>query len=168
MARRRSLGTLFAILVVAGTLGMWGYLFFIADPGVPDRLEDEAFPTTGQAICAEATSRIEALPAAREAETPEERGAVVAEANEILEHMVDELAAVAPTEGDDARIVGLWLQDWEVLLADRAAYADQLLAGEDAELLVSAREEGGGQITVTLDHFAQINDMEDCQAPLDA
>lgn len=168
MARRSSLGTVLAALVVAGTLGMWGYLFFIADPGVPDRLEDEAFAAQGQAICAEATARIDALPPAREAETPEERGEVVAAANRILDHMVDELSAIAPTEGEDARIVRLWLADWEVLLADRATYADQLLAGEDAELLISPREEGGGQITVTLDHFAQINDMEDCQSPLDA
>ena len=36
----------------------------------------------------------------------------------------------------------------------------------EAELLVTARETGS-QITETIDHFAEINNMEDCAVPLD-
>jgi len=154
------------VLVVAATIGMWAYLFLIADPGIPDELDDPTFPTEGQAICAEAVARIEDLPPAQEATSPEERGVAVADANEILTEMVADLRAIAPDGGQDERITRLWLEDWDTYLSDRAEYADKLAAGEDAELLVTAR--GAGQITVTLDHFAVANDMEDCQSPLDA
>jgi hypothetical protein len=167
MARRRPrVGTVLAVLVVAATIGMWAYLFLIADPGVPDELDDDTFPTAGQAICADAIARIDDLPAAQEATSPQDRAVVVAEANEILTEMVADLRAIAPTEGQDERLTRLWLDDWDIYLTDRADYADRLAAGEDAELLVTAR--GAGQITVTLDHFAVVNHMEDCQSPLDA
>lgn len=163
---RPRLGTVLATLVVAATVGMWLYLFLIADPNVPDELDDDTFPAQGQAICAAAVARIDDLPPARDANSPEDRSEAVAEANEILTEMVADLRAIAPTEGSDDRLTRLWLEDWDTYLADRAEYADRLAAGEDAELLITAR--GAGQITVTLDHFAVVNGMEDCQSPLDA
>ena len=163
---RPGLGTVLALLVVAATIGMWAYLFLIADPGVPDQLDDNAFPTEAQAICAEAVARIDELPPAADAASPEERGEAVREANDLLAAMVVDLRAIAPDEGRDERLTRLWLDDWDTYLTDRVEYADALLAGEDAELLVTAR--GTGQITVTLDHFAVVNDMLDCQSPLDA
>jgi hypothetical protein len=168
-APRTRFGLIFAVVVIVGTVGMWAYLFLIADPDVPDRLDDDTFATEGQAVCAEAVGRIDELPAADESPTPEDRAEVVEEANGILEEMVADLRRLAPTEGTDGRITDLWLDDWEVFLGDRDAYAAELATGNaDAELLVSAREGGGGQITETIDHFAQINDMEDCTVPLDA
>jgi hypothetical protein len=167
MARSRPrVGTVLAVVVVAATIGMWAYLFLIADPGVPDELEDDTFPTEGQAVCADAVARIDELPPAQEATSPEDRAVSVAAANEILTEMVADLRAIAPTEGQDERLTRLWLEDWDSYLADRADYADQLAAGEDAELMITAR--GAGQITVTLDHFAVVNHMLDCQTPLDA
>ncbi|HYF45171.1 MAG TPA: hypothetical protein VD926_03105 [Acidimicrobiales bacterium] len=166
---RSRLGLAFAVLVVVASAGMWVYLFFIADPDVPARLEDDAFAEEGQAICESAVARIDELPNARDAESPEDRAPVVEEANGILRGMVEELRAAAPTEGSDGRITRLWLEDWDTYLGDRTAYAEALSEGEDAELLVTPRseEEGGGQITETIDHFAQINDMEDCVVPGD-
>ncbi len=163
---RPRLGTVLATLVVAAIIGMWAYLFLIADPGIPDRLEDDTFPTEAQAICSTAVDRIEELPPAQEADSPEQRGATVAEANEILAAMVADLRAIAPADGQDARLTAQWLEDWDTYLADRVDYAEELAGGEDAELLVTAR--GTGQITVTLDNFAVVNDMDDCAAPLDA
>ncbi len=163
---RPRLGTVLAVLVVAATIGMWAYLFLIADPGIPDQLDDDTFPTEAQALCAEAVARIDELPPAADAASPEERGDAVSEANDILAAMVVDLRAIAPDEGQDERLTRLWLEDWDTYLTDRAEYADALLAGEDAELLVTAR--ASGQITVTLDHFAMVNDMLDCQSPLDA
>lgn len=164
--RRPRVGTVLALLVVAATIGMWAYLFLIADPGIPDQLDDGTFPTEAQAICAAAVDRIDELPAAGDAETPEERAVAVAEANEILTVMVADLRSIAPTDGQDARLTRLWLDDWDTYLTDRAEFAEGLAAGEDAELLITAR--GTGQITVTLDHFAMVNDMLACSTPLDA
>jgi hypothetical protein len=166
-APRTRFGLVFAVVVVVLTVGMWVYLFLLADPNVPDQLDDEAFPTDGQAICAAAEARIDELPNAREAETPEERAPVVSDANDILSEMVADLRDIAPAEGTDSRITDLWLDDWETYIGDRQRYADALADGEEAELLVTARETGGGQITETIDHFAEINNMEDCAVPLD-
>ena len=110
-APRTRFGLIFAVVVVTATVGMWIYLFLIADPNVPDQLDDEAFPA-------------------------------------------------------DGRITGLWLDDWETYIGDRERYADALAEGDEAELLVTARATGG-QITETIDHFAEINNMEDCAVPLD-
>jgi len=164
--RRFRVGTALAFVVVAATIGMWAYLFLIADPGVPDQLDDDTFPTEAQAICSDAVDRIDGLPAAADAATPEERAVAVAEANEILTVMVADLRAIAPTDGQDARLTRLWLEDWDTYLTDREEFAEALAAGEDAELLITAR--GTGQITVTLDHFAMVNDMLACSTPLDA
>ncbi len=164
--RRPRVGTVLALLVVAATIGMWAYLFLIADPGIPDQLDDDMFPTEAQAICTDAVAAIDELPAAADAVTPQERGETVAEANEILTEMVADLRAIAPTGDQDGRLTRLWLEDWDTYLSDRAEFAEALAAGEDAELLITAR--GAGQITVTLDHFAMVNDMLACSTPLDA
>jgi hypothetical protein len=168
-APRTRFGLIFAVVVVAGTLGMWGYLFLVADPNVPDQLDDEAFVEDGEAICEVAREQLDQLPPAREAEDPRERSVTVEDANEVLDEMVLSLRDIAPTEGSDARVVELWLDDWTSYLEDRATYAAELAEGEEAELLVTPRseDEGGGQITETIDHFANINNMEDCAIPGD-
>jgi hypothetical protein len=163
--RRLRPGSLFAVVAVAAMVGLWGYLFLLADPGVPDQLDDPGFAEAAQERCADAQSAIDQLPPAEDAEGPEDRAPVVAQANEVIGDLVAELRALAPS-GDDGRLVGLWLDDWDTYLSDRQTYAENLAAGEDAELLITAR--GAEQITVTIDHFAEVNDMLDCQVPLDA
>lgn len=155
-----------ALLTVAGVIGLWGYLLLVADPDTPDELEGTAFPGQAQEVCAEARALVDALPPALDADSPADRAVAVGEANGILTEMVADLRSIAPTEGRDGRLTGLWLADWDTYLADRVEFADALAAGEDAELLVTSR--GTGQITVTLDNFARVNDMPDCQVPLDA
>ena len=168
-APRTRIGLIFAVVVVVGSIGMWVYLFAFADPNVPDQLDDESFGEQGQEICEAAREEIDELGLAQDVQTPEERGEDVAAANDILTTMVDDLRAIAPTNEHDTPLVQAWFADWDTYLEDRAEYADDLLAGsEDAELLVTARSDGGGQITITLDHFAEINEMPDCASPLDA
>jgi hypothetical protein len=168
-APRTRIGLIFAVVVVAASIGMWIWLFAFADPNVPDELDDESFGPQAQEICEAARQEIDDLPLAQDAESPEARGEAVDTANGILEQMVDDLRPIAPTNVHDAPLVEAWFADWDTYLQDRREYATDLLAGnEDAELLVTARSAGGGQITVTLDHFAEINDMPDCASPLDA
>jgi hypothetical protein len=168
-APRTRIGPILGIAVVAVFVGMWVWLFAFADPNVPDELDDESFGPQAQEICEAARQEIDDLPLAQDAESPQARGRAVAHANDVLEQMVADIRPLAPTNEHDTPLVEAWLADWDTYLQDRVDYADQLLAGdEDAELLVTARAEGGGQITVTLDHFAEINEMPDCASPLDA
>ena len=165
---RPRLGTLLALMAVVAMVALWVYLFAFADPGVPDRLDDPAFGESAQEVCAAARQDIDGLPPAQQARTPQERAETVAEANQVLLVMLDDLGALAPDDGEDAELVGRWLDDWDTYVGDRQEYVQALQAGEDAELLVTPQVEGGGQITETIDHFARINDMVDCQVPLDA
>lgn len=164
--RRPRPGTVLALLAVGALVALWVYLLVLADPDVPDELDDPAYGAAAEEVCAGARAAIDDLDPAVEAETPQQRGAIVADANTILAPMVDDLAALAPTDGRDARLIAAWLADWATYLDDRERYADELLAGEPAELLITAR--GTDQITETIDRFAAINDMVSCEVPLDA
>jgi hypothetical protein len=158
-----------AILVVAGLVLMWLYVFTGAaaeDP--PDQLDDTTFAEAAEPRCAEAVDDLEDLPAASEAESAADRAAVLDEANTVLTSMVDDLAAIEADNERDQQLVDLWIADWRTYLQDRRDYADLLRADDDAELLITARE--GRQITLTIDRFASkvVNDMESCTTPLDA
>lgn len=155
-------------IVVLALVGMWVYVFSGAagrDP--PDQLDDPAIGVDFEPICAQAREAIDALPPAREATTAAERAPVITSANEVLEAMLTDLGEVALDGTDrDRRLVGLWLADWATFVDDRRSYATALTTDEAAELLVSDR--AGRQITVTVDRFAEINDMASCATPLDA
>jgi hypothetical protein len=155
-----------AVLAMAA---MWGYVLYLAlGPGradPPDRLADPTFAAAAEARCAQTRAAIDALPPAFATPEPADRVAVLTEANEELERMLDDLEALAPS-GDDGRIVGLWLEDYRIFLDDRRDYADRLRADPEARLLVSPKDER--QITRAIDGFAEDNRMESCETPLDA
>lgn len=163
------LGRWLAILVVAAIVLMWLYIFTGAaadDP--PDQLNDTEYALDAEPRCALAVEALDALPSAGEAETATDRAAVLDDANDVLEAMVDDLAALDVDNDRDRELVGLWIEDWRTYLEDRREYAQELRVDVDAELLVTARE--GRQITLTIDRFASkvVNDMESCMTPLDA
>lgn len=156
-------------VVVLALVLMWIYAFSgMAKKDPPDLLDDAAFATAAAPICATARAALDELPSALEAGTPEERADTVAQANAILTAMVTDLRAEAPDQGDDhrdSRITGLWLDDWQTHLADRAAYVEDLEAGSEDPAVFTAR--GGRSITATIDNFAKVNDIGDCATPLD-
>lgn len=165
--RRITPGRVAATVVVVALVAMWVYAFSgMAAKDPPDLLDEPTFSVAAEPICAAAVDRLDALPPALEARTPEERATTVARANAILTTMLDDLRAVAPDGQDrDSRITALWLDDWETHLADRAAYVEDLQAGSEAPPVFTAR--GGRSITATIDNFAKVNDMASCVTPLD-
>lgn len=162
-----TIGRVAAVLVVLGITVMWIYAFSGAaakDP--PDLLDDATFSRAAEPVCAATMERLDALPAARDATSPEQRAVTVRQANEMLSAMVDDLEGLVPDSGDrDERITGLWLDDWRTHLADRAAYADALAGGSSEPPQFTAR--GGRSISATIDNFAKVNDMASCATPLD-
>lgn len=162
-----TVGRVAAVVVVLGLTLMWIYAFSgVAAKDPPDQLDDPAFAEAAEPVCAAARDELEALPAARDAESPEERAVTVRQANTVLTSMVDELdGLVAPGDDRDERITRLWLADWRTHLEDRAAYAESLAAGSTDPAEFTAR--GGRSITATIDHFAEVNDMASCTTPLD-
>lgn len=162
-----TVGRVAAVLVVLGLTLMWIYAFSgVAAKDPPDQLDDPAFAEAAEPVCDAARDDLEALPAARDADSPEERAVTVRQANAALTAMVDELDTLVPPTGDrDERITRLWLEDWRTHLDDRAAYADSLAAGSTDPAEFTAR--GGRSITATIDNFAEVNDMASCTTPLD-
>lgn len=162
-----TVGRVAAVVVVLGLTLMWIYAFSgVAAKDPPDQLDDPAFTEAAEPVCAAARDELETLPAARDAESPEERAVTVRQANTVLTAMLDELdGLVAPGDDRDERITRLWLADWRTHLEDRAAYAESLAAGSTDPAEFTAR--GGRSITATIDHFAEVNDMASCTTPLD-
>jgi len=167
--RRVTPGRVVTTLVVVALVAMWVYAFSgMAKKDPPDLLDDAAFVLAAEPICDAAVARLDELPSAFEAGSPEERAGTVADASAILAVMVADLREVAPDGGDDdrnTRITRLWLDDWETHLADRAVYVEDLEAGSEDPAVFTAR--GGRSITATIDNFAKVNEIENCATPLD-
>lgn len=159
---------LLVLLVVASMLAMWGYVLYLAFvPGrqpPPDRLADPTFATAAQARCRKTLDLVAVLPHAADTPSAPKRAAVITKANGYFAEMLDDLDLLAPV-GGDGRLVHEWVTDWRTYLANRAAYARDLLTDPRARLLVSPK--GREQVTEHLDAFAGDNRMPACATPLD-
>jgi hypothetical protein len=153
-------------LFLMATVGFWFWLILLApEQEPPDQLDDPAFAAAAEDVCATAQDDVEALPTAREADSPEERATQITTSTAVLQAMVDELRADAPTAGRDGEMTEEWLGDWETYLGDRTRYADQLAEGDDVQFQLTPKE--GDQVTEAVDGFAEANDMPSCSTPLD-
>ncbi len=180
--RRKGLFALGVVAILA-LLGAWIYTLFIYDPGLLiDELEDRTFPRAAERVCAAAVARLEALPPAQTARNARERAATVADSNEILGAMLDDLEPLVPAgpqvEGrrltDEEREqrsisngVKEWLGDWRAYLQDREEYADRLMTDDEARFLESPKSGTNRQISSAIDAFAEVNRMSSCTTPGD-
>ena len=165
--RRITFGGVLAIGVVVAMIGFWVWAFSpLAPDDKADALQDDSYVDAASARCRASFAELNALPPAKDSDTPEERGAVVAESNIIVGQLIQGLREdAAGATGRDRALLDRWLVDWDAYLGSRVAYADALLEGERAIFTVPARS--GGQITETMDGFARTNEIIDCLVPLD-
>jgi hypothetical protein len=167
-APRWTRGRVLVAVVIVGMLAMWGYVLYLAfGPGrqpSPDRLADPAFGPAAEAICEAAHDDVRLLPPAAQAESASERAAIITQANERYDQMLDEIEPLTPA-GEDGEIVAAWLADWRTYLGDRQAYADALRDDPEARLFVTARDRE--QVTEYIDAFAADNHMGACGTPID-
>ncbi|MCU0269408.1 MAG: hypothetical protein MUF83_12280 [Acidimicrobiales bacterium] len=168
--RRWTPARLVVLAIVVGLVVMWGYALFVypaTNPNQPGELADEVFAAAAETRCAQAATVIAALPPAYETPTPDERADAVDAATDEYQRMLDDLAAIAPTDPDDRAKVDEWLADWGTYVANRRDYAERLRVDPDARLYVTENENDGTQITRSIDHFATINEMASCVTPGD-
>lgn len=160
----RVLATVFVVFAI----GFWAFAFSPWARDVftaPDQLESEALVADVERRCTTARSLIAELPAASLATSAAQRSTVVEEATSILEDMVADLRVIDHEYPDDARLLGLWLDDWQVYLADRHAHADRLVNEGDVRFLNTERN--GIFIHERMDGFARVNNLDSCQTPGD-
>lgn len=160
---QRVLGLLVALAIV----GFWIWAF---SPWAPrdkaDGVRDAAFLARAKSACQTMQDGIAALPAAQDTKTAAARADVIASTGPLIATMVQDLRTAAGTlPARDAELVLQWLADWDAYNADRLDYASRLRTDERAEFFVTAR--GTGQITVTMDNFARVNDLAPCLTPQD-
>ena len=162
------------LLIVVGFLAMAGFWIWAFSPfptrGHPDTLDTsdgKAFTANAEARCAATMERLDALPRDLDIDNPEQLAEQVASGTELLVPLVADLRNLARSisDPDEARIVNLWLDDWNIYIADRQSLVAKLRQGERAEFTYTARD--GVQIARIADRFAQVNDMTSCETPKD-
>lgn len=148
---------------MVSAIAFWVFAFFVYDPGLKvDELADRTFPRAAERVCAAAMERVDRLPPATAAGTPEERADVIDRSDQLLGTMVDELEALVPDDrGRVARGLQDWVDDWRAHIADRSRYAQALREDPAARFLESTK--GNRQVSRAIDGFAEVNRMESCQ-----
>ncbi|MCU1499590.1 MAG: hypothetical protein JWM47_3543 [Acidimicrobiales bacterium] len=133
----------------------------------PDRLQDRAYVEQAQQRCEALRTDLDALPQASTAATADERADVVERANRLVQAMVADIEADAPTADGDREVLDRWFDDWHAYLDDRAGYVDALRADPDAKFLVTENDELHDTVDRTIEVFADVNDMPACATPGD-
>lgn len=171
---RTRLVRLLVVVVVLALVLFWLWILSGAPAKKnPDYLSDRQWVERASARCEAAVDRIAELAPAREATTPAERAETVSEANTILDRLVSELRADRPDNADDRRIVGKWLDDWDLVLDARTTFARELAevdleAGEEPPRLLLPENQRGDGVDRAITNFADVNNMPACGAPPDA
>ena len=162
------------LLIVVGFLAMAGFWIWAFSPfptrGHPDTLDTsdgKAFTANAEARCAATMERLDALPRDLDIDNPEQLAEQVSAGTELLVPLTADLRNLARSisDPDEARKVNLWLDDWNIYIADRQSLVAKLRQGERAEFTYTARD--GVQIARIADRFAQVNDMTSCETPKD-
>lgn len=157
-----------AISFVIVAVGFWLFIFSPFARNIfqaPDQIEDETYVADIEVRCAATVAVMDALPSIRSAEGPEERAVNLDQANSALQVMREDLAVLDGGTDKDRELVGRWLQDWDIYLADRVVHADRLRNGEDVQFLNT--EVDGIFIAERMSGFARVNEFRSCLPPGD-
>lgn len=161
-------GRVLASLAVLAMVAFWVWAFSPWAPrGHPDELDDPAFSDAAEQQCAIVVERVATdVAPANEATSPLERAGQIEQSSDLFAQLLVDLRALAPPPGTrDGDLVERWLDDWEIYVADRYAYADDFRNGISEPFSVTAIR--GGQITDPIDSFANANAMPSCASPTD-
>jgi hypothetical protein len=145
----------------------WAVVFLgIPKKENPDRLDDRAFVERTIVRCDGLLEDLADLPNGSFVEGHRQRADVLDDATDLVEEMVDQIEADAPTTGDDAISLEGWLGDWRTYIENRRDYADRLRSDPDARLLLDPSL-GGDSVDKPIEVFADVNDMPTCATPGD-
>jgi hypothetical protein len=156
--------------VVLGIVVMWVYAFVFAPREGVYRVSDDAWRTSAEAICAAAeTERMQLADTGGgyigdpTLEQMRQRAAIVDEATDVVEQMLDDVVAL-PLAGEKDRLrVAVFDEHYRMLLADRRAYAADLRAGDNRPFHESVVD--GGPVTNVLTDFTSGNGIKSCAPP---
>ena len=157
-------------LVVALICAMWIYGLFFASKQAVNKFEDRLWAKKAQSRCLVAEQQRVDLADYRivddlGANAIADRAMIVDKATDTIESFVNEFRADLPTDAKGIAIVGLWLDDYEIYIADRRSFADDLRNGINLQFSETAIK--GLPISEKIATFAADNEMTYCKPPLD-
>jgi hypothetical protein len=155
------------IVVVVAILAFWIYAFTPLSPKAKaDGLKDKAMVARIDDTCGAAKTQVAKVPFAFQSSTAADRANQVDAVTDILAGMVVQIRTESIANANDARLLGLWLADWDDYLNDRRAYAEGLRVDERTPFTVTQRF--GAQITTGMDNFVTVmNKLGNCKTPSD-
>ena len=157
-------------IAVAGLAAFWIYALFFASKEAINKIGDRDWAARAESICATAQAERSELVDERvvDAEDPAmlaERADIVDQATEIVETMLNDVVAVAPSDDKGMAIVPQWEADYRTYLENRRAFTDRLRDGRNEPFTETAVD--GIPIGEKLEQFAGDNDMPSCAPPRD-
>jgi hypothetical protein len=168
--RRVTIGGLLILIAVAVFLVFWTWALFFASKEALNKIEDQAWTQRAEAICIAARAEREALADFRvidpsDRELLRERGDLIDRSTDVLERMLDDVTAVAPTGPKGAAIVPDWEFEYRQYLQNRRVYAQEVRGGSND--IFRETEAGGVPVSERLSTFAGDNEMSSCSPPRD-
>lgn len=166
---RRWVRALLAVIVLL-IAAMWVYAFVFAPKKGIYRVDDNAWRSGAERICAEARDRRIALADTGEGyiadptnEQMLQHADVVDTSTDILEGMLDDIAALPVTSARDQELVDTFQHYYRIIISDRRAYTARLREFD----LQPYREtlEGGGPVTNVVTDFTSGNNIKSCVPP---
>ncbi len=157
-------------LVVALITAMWVYGLFFASRQAVNKFDDQAWVQKAQARCLIAEQQRIALADYRivddlGSDATVKRAEIIDSATDTIESFVVEFRANLPRDAKGKAIVGLWLDDYEIYIADRRSFADDLRSG--VNLQFSETPVDGLPLSEKIATFAAENEITNCKPPLD-
>jgi hypothetical protein len=169
-SRRQRLWRTVILVAVAGLAAFWVWALFFASKEAVNKIDDREWAARAEAICAAAQAERAELIDERRLDPSDpamlaERAAIVDQATDIVEAMLGDVVAVAPSDDKGRAIVPQWEADYRTHLGDRRAFSDRLRAGENEPFRETAVD--GIPISDKLEQFAGDNEMPSCAPPRD-
>lgn len=156
--------------MIALITSMWVYGLFFASKQVVNKFEDTQWAVRAQARCLIAEQQRIELADYRlvdnlGSDAIAQRASLVDKATDTIESFVEEFRKSLPSDPKGIAIVTLWLDDYEIYIADRRSFADDLRNG--INLQFSETPIKGLPISEKISTFAADNRMSNCKPPLD-
>lgn len=161
------------VVIVAAFAVFWVWALFFASKESINKIDDRQWAERAEGICAAAEAERFELVDLREiaSDGPDlaadlgERAGIVDQATDIVETMLDDVVAVAPTDDKGAEIVPLWEADYRAYIGNRRTFTNNLREGRNDPFTETALD--GLPISEKLDRFASDNEMPSCSPPQD-
>lgn len=167
---RRTAIRILLTIVSLTIAGFWIWALFFPPKESVAKLADQTWTERAESICRDANLARNELADSRRIDDVgsgalAERAALIDRATDIVEEMLDDVSAVAPTGPDDLALVETWLSYYRILLADRRDYTDVLRAGDNPPFPEAMID--GAPVSEYINDFTVANRMKACSSPAD-